>query len=146
GRGVIGNKAASGTAIITEVGEEHQRTGKWIVYTSADSVFQVAAHEATVPLEELYGACRTARELLIGEHAVSRVIARPFVGRPGCARGRTRARRTGATSRSSPWARRCSTGSRRRGSRGWGSARWMTCSRGGTSRASTRRRMPTPTG
>ena len=83
GRGVIGNKAASGTAIITELGEEHQRTGKWIVYTSADSVFQVAAHEATVPLEELYGACRTARELLIGEHAVSRVIARPFVGRPG---------------------------------------------------------------
>ena len=83
GRGVIGNKAASGTAIITELGEEHQRTGKWIVYTSADSVFQVAAHEATVPLEELYEACRTARELLVGEHAVSRVIARPFVGRPG---------------------------------------------------------------
>jgi phosphopentomutase len=83
GRGVIGNKAASGTAIIAELGEEHQRTGKWIVYTSADSVFQVAAHEATVPLEELYGACRTARELLVGEHAVSRVIARPFVGRPG---------------------------------------------------------------
>ena len=83
GREVIGNKAASGSAIITELGEEHQRTGKWIVYTSADSVFQVAAHEATVPLEELYGACRTARELLIGEHAVSRVIARPFVGRPG---------------------------------------------------------------
>jgi len=83
GRGVIGNKAASGTAIIAELGEEHQRTGKWIVYTSADSVFQVAAHEATVPLEELYGACRTARELLLGEHAVSRVIARPFVGHPG---------------------------------------------------------------
>ena len=83
GRGVIGNKAASGTAIIAELGEEHQRTGKWIVYTSADSVFQVAAHEATVPLEELYEACRMARELLVGEHAVSRVIARPFVGRPG---------------------------------------------------------------
>ncbi len=83
GRGVIGNKAASGTAIIAELGEEHQQTGKWIVYTSADSVFQVAAHEATVPLEELYGACRTARELLLGEHAVSRVIARPFVGHPG---------------------------------------------------------------
>ena len=83
GRGVIGNKAASGTAIIAELGEEHQRTGKWIVYTSADSVFQVAAHEATVPLEELYEACRTARELLVGEHAVSRVIARPFMGRPG---------------------------------------------------------------
>src|SRR2546426_9680110 len=83
GRGVIGNKAASGTAIIAELGEEHQQTGKWIVYTSADSVFQVAAHEATVPLQELYGACRTARELLVGEHVVSRVIARPFVGRPG---------------------------------------------------------------
>ncbi len=83
GRGVIGNKAASGTVIIAELGEEHQRTGKWIVYTSADSVFQVAAHETTVPLEELYGACRTARELLVGEDAVSRVIARPFVGRPG---------------------------------------------------------------
>jgi phosphopentomutase len=83
GRGVIGNKAASGTAIIAELGEEHQRTGKWIVYTSADSVFQVAAHEQTVPLAELYRACATARDLLVGGHAVSRVIARPFVGRPG---------------------------------------------------------------
>ena len=83
GRGVIGNKAASGTAIIAELGEEHQRTGKWIVYTSADSVFQVAAHEETVPLAELYRACGIARDVLVGEHAVSRVIARPFVGRPG---------------------------------------------------------------
>jgi phosphopentomutase len=83
GRGVIGNKAASGTAIIAELGEEHQRTGKWIVYTSADSVFQVAAHEQTVPLAELYRACGTARDLLVGGHAVSRVIARPFVGGPG---------------------------------------------------------------
>jgi phosphopentomutase len=83
GRGVIGNKAASGTAIIAELGEEHQRTGKWIVYTSADSVFQVAAHEQTVPLAELYRACATARDLLVGGHAVSRVIARPFAGRPG---------------------------------------------------------------
>jgi len=83
GRGVIGNRAASGTAIIAELGEEHQRTGKWIVYTSADSVFQVAAHEDTVPLAELYRACEVARELLVGEHMVSRVIARPFVGRPG---------------------------------------------------------------
>jgi phosphopentomutase len=83
GRGWLANKAASGTTIITELGVEHQRTGKWIVYTSADSVFQVAAHEATVPLEELYRACEVAREMLIGEHAVSRVIARPFVGVPG---------------------------------------------------------------
>jgi len=83
GRGWLGNKAASGTQIIAELGEEHQRTGKWIVYTSADSVFQVAAHESTVPLEELYQACGTARELLVGEQAVSRVIARPFAGKPG---------------------------------------------------------------
>src|SRR2546423_8232804 len=83
GRGVIGNKPASGTEIIQELGEEHQKTGKWIVYTSADSVFQIAAHEETVPLEELYGACRIAREILTGKHAVGRVIARPFVGEPG---------------------------------------------------------------
>jgi phosphopentomutase len=83
GRGVLGNKAASGTEIIQELGEEHQRTGKWIVYTSADSVFQVAAHEETIPLEELYEGCRIAREILTGKHAVGRVIARPFVGEPG---------------------------------------------------------------
>ena len=83
GRGVLGNRPASGTEIIQELGEEHQATGKWIVYTSADSVFQVAAHEETVPLEELYEACRTAREILTGKHAVARVIARPFVGEPG---------------------------------------------------------------
>src|SRR5213082_723966 len=83
GRGVLGNRAASGTEIIQELGEEHQDTGKWIVYTSADSVFQVAAHEETVPLEELYEACKVARELLAGKHAVGRVIARPFVGEPG---------------------------------------------------------------
>ena len=83
GRGVLGNKAASGTEIIEELGEEHQRTGKWIVYTSADSVFQVAAHEETIPLEELYEACKIAREILTGKHAVGRVIARPFVGAPG---------------------------------------------------------------
>jgi phosphopentomutase len=83
GRGVLGNKPASGTEIIQELGEEHQRTGKWIVYTSADSVFQIAAHEETIPLEELYEACRTAREILTGKHAVGRVIARPFVGEPG---------------------------------------------------------------
>jgi phosphopentomutase len=83
GRGVLGNKAASGTEIIEQLGEEHQRTGKWIVYTSADSVFQIAAHEETIPLEELYRACEIARELLTGNHAVGRVIARPFVGEPG---------------------------------------------------------------
>src|ERR1700681_1650843 len=83
GRGVLGNRAASGTEIIQELGEEHQRTGKWIVYTSADSVSQIAAHEKTIPLEELYEGCRTAREILTGKHAVGRVIARPFTGGPG---------------------------------------------------------------
>ena len=83
GRGVLGNKAASGTDIIQELGEEHQKTGKWIVYTSADSVFQIAAHEETIPLEELYEGCRIAREILTGKHAVGRVIARPFTGAPG---------------------------------------------------------------
>jgi phosphopentomutase len=83
GRGVLGNKPASGTEIIQELGEEHQRTGKWIVYTSADSVFQIAAHEETIPLEELYEASRVAREILTGNHAVGRVIARPFLGEPG---------------------------------------------------------------
>src|SRR5205814_6392583 len=68
GRGWLGNKAASGTAIIAELGTEHQRTGAWIVYTSADSVFQIAAHEDTVPLQELYGACEVAREMPIGQH------------------------------------------------------------------------------
>jgi phosphopentomutase len=82
GRGVLGNKAASGTEIIQELGEEHQKTGKWIVYTSADSVFQIAAHEETVPLDELYEACKIAREILTGKHAVGRVIARPFTGTP----------------------------------------------------------------
>src|SRR5918997_5833889 len=83
GRGVIGNRPASGTEIIQELGEEHQRTGKWIVYTSADSVFQLAAHEETIPLEELYEGCKAAREILTGKHAVGRVIARPFTGTPG---------------------------------------------------------------
>ena len=83
GRAVIGNKAASGTAILDELGEEHRRTGAWIVYTSADSVFQVAAHQEVVPLEELYAACQAARDMLRPPHGVSRVIARPFVGSPG---------------------------------------------------------------
>jgi len=83
GRGVLGNRPASGTEIIQELGEEHEQTGKWIVYTSADSVFQIAAHEETIPLEELYSACGAARALLTGKHAVGRVIARPFEGEPG---------------------------------------------------------------
>ena len=83
GRGVLANRAASGTAVIDAFGAEHQATGSWIVYTSADSVFQIAAHEETVPLAELYAACAAAREILSGEHAVSRVIARPFAGTPG---------------------------------------------------------------
>jgi phosphopentomutase len=83
GREVLGNKPASGTKVLDEFGVEHQRTGKWIVYTSADSVFQVAAHEETVPLAELYAACAAAREMLQGPHGVSRVIARPFTGIPG---------------------------------------------------------------
>jgi phosphopentomutase len=82
-RGVLGNRPASGTEIIQELGEEHQETGKWIVYTSADSVFQIAAHEETVPLDELYAACKVARGILTGKHAVGRVIARPFIGTPG---------------------------------------------------------------
>src|SRR4051812_20720318 len=83
GRGVIGNMVGSGTAIIDHFGPDHQRSGKWIVYTSADSVSQVAAHEGVVPLAELYAACELAREMLVPPHDVSRVIARPFVGDPG---------------------------------------------------------------
>lgn len=83
GMGVIGNKVASGTAIIEELGPEHIQTGKLIVYTSADSVFQIAAHEAIVPALELHHICRIARRMLKGEHNVGRVIARPFVGKPG---------------------------------------------------------------
>ena len=82
GRGVLGNKAASGTAILDELGPEQARTGKWIVYTSADSVFQVAAHEQVIPLQELYAACDKARRMLDPEF-VGRVIARPYVGVPG---------------------------------------------------------------
>ena len=83
GRATLGNKAASGTEIIQELGEEHVRTGSPIVYTSADSVFQVAAHEEVIPLFELYKICDTAREILRGKHEVGRVIARPFIGSPG---------------------------------------------------------------
>jgi phosphopentomutase len=83
GRRSIGNKAASGTEIIKELGEEHVRTGSPIVYTSADSVFQVAAHEDVIPLWELYKICDTARAILRGPYEVGRVIARPFIGEPG---------------------------------------------------------------
>ena len=83
GRKVIGNYPASGTEIIKELGRNHVETGNLIVYTSADSVFQIAAHEDVVPLEELYSICRKAREMLKGEHGVGRVIARPFIGEDG---------------------------------------------------------------
>lgn len=84
GRKVIGNKVASGTDILDELGEEHMKTGALIVYTSADSVFQIAAHEEIVPLDELYQICKIARELTLDEkYAVGRVIARPFIGQPG---------------------------------------------------------------
>jgi phosphopentomutase len=86
GRDVIGNVAGSGTALIDELAAEQARTGAWIVYTSADSVFQVAAHEDVIPLTELYEACVRARALLQGDHGVARVIARPFVGVPGAYR------------------------------------------------------------
>src|ERR1700722_11429945 len=83
GRHAIGNKAASGTEIIKELGEEHVRTGSPIVYTSRDRVFQVAAHEEVIALFELYKICETAREILRGPYEVGRVIARPFIGEPG---------------------------------------------------------------
>lgn len=84
GRKVIGNKSASGTEILDELGEEQMKTGAWIIYTSADSVFQIAAHEDIIPLEELYRACEIARELTMDDRfTVGRVIARPYVGEPG---------------------------------------------------------------
>jgi phosphopentomutase len=92
GRSVIGNKPASGTEIIEELGERHLRTGDLIVYTSADSVFQIAAHEALIGTDELYGLCQTARDILVRPHDVARVIARPFVGEPGSF-ARTKGRR-----------------------------------------------------
>ncbi|MCR5610823.1 MAG: phosphopentomutase [Clostridiales bacterium] len=83
GRGTLGNEVASGTEIIKRLGDEHVRTGKPIVYTSADSVFQIAAHESVIPLEELYTICETARKMLVGDDLVGRVIARPFSDRDG---------------------------------------------------------------
>ncbi len=92
GRGTLGNVAASGTEIIKQLGEAHLRTGQPIVYTSADSVFQIAAHEAVIPLPELYRICEIARELLQGPHRVGRVIARPFIGSSAADFQRTRHR------------------------------------------------------
>lgn len=83
GRKVLCNKPASGTVVLEELGEEHMKTGNPIVYTSADSVFQIAAHEDVIPLDELYKMCEIAREMLRGDDQVARVIARPFVGKPG---------------------------------------------------------------
>ena len=82
-KGILGNKVASGTAIIEELGEEHVKTGFPIIYTSADSVFQIAAHEDIIPLEELYKMCEIARKMLVGNNTVGRVIARPFIGEKG---------------------------------------------------------------
>jgi phosphopentomutase len=93
GTKTLGNKPASGTVILDELGEEHIRTGYPIVYTSADSVFQIAAHEETIPIERLYEICSIARGLLIGEHAVARVIARPFIGEESGSFTRTSNRR-----------------------------------------------------
>jgi phosphopentomutase len=86
GRKFLGNFPASGTEILKQLGEEHMRTGQPILYTSADSVFQIAAHEEVIPVEELYRICQVARGLLQGEHRVGRVIARPFLGKPGAFR------------------------------------------------------------
>ncbi|WP_418792550.1 phosphopentomutase [Phosphitispora sp. TUW77] len=83
GRKTLGNEVASGTEIIARLGEQHMNTGRPIIYTSADSVFQIAAHEEIIVLDELYEMCRTARSILTGEYAVGRVIARPFIGKPG---------------------------------------------------------------
>ena len=83
GRPVIGNVVGSGTAVIDKFGPEHQRNGAWILYTSADSVFQIAAHEQVIPLTELYSGCEIARRQLVAPNDVSRVIARPFIGTPG---------------------------------------------------------------
>ncbi|HHW67887.1 MAG: phosphopentomutase [Epulopiscium sp.] len=93
GTKTLGNKPASGTEILEELGEEHLRTGYPIVYTSADSVFQIAAHEEVIPIEKLYEICSIARDLLVGEHAVARVIARPFIGKKAGSFTRTPNRR-----------------------------------------------------
>ena len=152
GRGVLGNKAASGTAIIEEFGSDHLERGDWIVYTSADSVFQVAAHEEVVPLSELYDACQAARdEILVGADAVARVRRRETRfswARPGDDTGRSLVSLGGSNGRRTvaifPWrppGRPCSIGWRKRASRVSASARWTTSSPAETSRAATRPRM-----
>ena len=93
GRGTLGNFPASGTEIIKQLGMEHIQTGKPIVYTSADSVFQIAAHEQVIPIEQLYWMCEQARQMLTGDHAVGRVIARPFIGHDPADFTRTERRR-----------------------------------------------------
>jgi phosphopentomutase len=90
GRGILCNQPYSGTQVIDDFGEEHMATGDLIVYTSADSVLQIAAHEDIVPIDELYEACAAAREIMTGEHTVGRIIARPFVGEPGAFERTTR--------------------------------------------------------
>ena len=128
GRKVIGNKVASGTEIITELGEEHVRTGTPILYTSADSVFQIAAHQDVIPLVELYHICEIARSMLTGDHAVGRVIARPFIGpiRAALHPGQVRRRPPGAAGTGrhdlEPSGRPAPLHARRRGGRAAGRA------------------------
>ena len=136
GKPPLGNVAASGTEIIAELGEEHQRSGRPILYTSADSVFQVAAHEETVGLPTLYDWCERARAMLVPPHQVNRVIARPFVGRPG-AYTRTPNRRDYAV----PPPPTCSTGWPARGSPSMPSAKSATS----TAATGSRNRSGSPT-
>ena len=138
GRGVLANRPASGTAVIEAFGPEHLRTGHWIVYTSADSVLQIAAHEAVVSVDELYRACEVARAICTGPWGVSRVIARPFEGGPG---GWVRTP-VGGTSRCRPPERPCSTGWSRPARPGSGLGRWTTFLRGEASRVRIPRPMP----
>ena len=136
GRGVLGNKPASGTEIIQELGEEHQKTGKWIVYTSGDSVFQIAAHEDTIPLEELYEASRAAREILTGQARGRPRDRAPVQRRAGQLR---RARRTATTSRSSRGGRTTCRSCATRARPCTASARSATSSRAATSTSRIRR-------
>ena len=132
GRGTLGNYAASGTQIIEDLGAEHMRTGKPIVYTSADSVFQIAAHEDVIPIEEQYRINAVAFDLAVSKYGLGRVIARPFVGR---ARELSNERPTGKTSRCPRRRKQCSIASWRRMFRRLRSARSRTCSPGEASRA-----------
>jgi phosphopentomutase len=131
GRKTLGNKPASGTVILDELGEEHMRSGSPIVYTSGDSVFQVAAHEEVIPVEELWRICAVARELMRGEHNVGRIIARPSSART---KVRSSGPRTGRTSRSVPQGRPSASGWKKRGSRWSGSGKSPTSSTASESR------------